>query len=181
MKTNYFIIVLCSLFLTNCDSKPSLEKYFVKNSEDSNFISLDISPTILNIEKKILSDDEKKSLSSFEKMNILAFKLDAANTSVYEAEKAKVQELLNADKYIFLMKAGSGKQGFSVSYLGTDEKVDEIVVYAKSAETGFAVVRILGNGMTPTDMMHFIGIIQKSKIDLEQLKPLQEMMPKKVD
>lgn len=179
MKTNYFIIVLCSLFLTSCDSEPSLQKYFVKNTENVNFISVDISPTILNIDKKTLSDNELKTLSSFEKMNILAFKLDATNASIYEIEKANVQEILKADKYHFLMKAGSGKDYVSVSYLGTDEKVDEIVVYAKSAETGFAVVRILGNEMTPTDMMNFIGIIQKSKIDLKQLKPLKEMMPQK--
>ena len=76
------------------------------------------------------------------------------------------------------MKPGSGKQAVSVNYIGTDEKIDEIVVYAKSNETGFAIVRILGDEMTPTDMMNFIGIMQKSKIDLEQLKPLQEMIPK---
>ena len=179
MRTNYFIIVLCSLFLVSCNSEPSLQKYFVAHSEDANFISIDVSPSILNIDKKMLSEVEQKALSSFEKMNILAFKLDTNNGSVYETEKTKVQDILKTDKYNVLMKAGSGKQGASVSYLGTDEKVDEIVVYAKSSETGFAVVRILGNKMTPTDMMHFVGIIQKSKIDLEQLKPLQEMMPKK--
>lgn len=179
MKTKIFILFWTSLLLVNCNSKPSLQKYFVEHTEDSNFISVDISPSILNIDKKLLSNEEQKALTSFDKMNILAFKLDSGNSSVYDTEKAAVQKILKDEKYNALMKAGSGKQGFAVSYLGTDEKVDEIVVFAKSAETGFAVVRILGNEMTPTDIMHFIGILQKSKIDLDQLKPLQEMMPKK--
>lgn len=179
MKSKIFIVALCSLFLTSCNSEMSLQKYFVNHTEDSNFISVDISPSILNIDKKTLTDSEQKAMASFEKMNILAFKLDDKNESLYQTEKANVQEILKAEKYNLLMKAGSGKEGFSVSYLGTDEKVDEIVVFAKSAETGFAVVRILGDKMTPSDMMKFIGIIQKSKIDLKQLKPLQEMMPNK--
>ncbi len=172
------ILVFVSLFLVSCNSEPSLQKYFVKQTENPNFISLDISPSILNIDKKTLTDEERKAWNSFEKMNILAFKLDDKNASLYETEKVNVQEILKADKYNVLMKAGSGKQGVAVSYLGTEEKVEELIVYAKSAETGFAVIRILGDKMSPTDMMHFIGIIQKSKIDLEQLKPLQDMIPK---
>ncbi len=172
------ILVFVSLFLVSCNSEPSLQKYFVKQTENPNFISLDISPSILNIDKKTLTDEERKAWNSFEKMNILAFKLDDKNASLYETEKVNVQEILKADKYNVLIKAGSGKQGVTVSYLGTEEKVEELVVYAKSAETGFAVIRILGDKMTPTDMMHFIEIIKKSKIDLEQLKPLQDMIPK---
>ncbi|WP_432671565.1 DUF4252 domain-containing protein [Flavobacterium sp. SM2513] len=179
MKTKIFLLSFACLLLVNCNSKPSLQKYFVSHSEDSNFISVDISPSILNIDKKLLSDEEQRALRSFDKMNILAFELHERNNSVYETEKETVQKILDAENYNLLMKYGSGKQGVAVSYLGTDEKVDEIVVFAKSAETGFAVVRILGNEMTPTDMMHLIVILQKSKIDLEQLKPLQEMMPKK--
>ena len=154
-----------------------MQKYFVNHTEDANFINLDISPSILNLDANKLSDSEQKALASFDKMNILAFKLDSLNGSTFETEKANVQAILKAKKYNLLMKVGSGKEGVAVSYLGTEEKIDEIVVYAKSAETGFAVVRILGDKMTPTDMMHFIGIIQKSKIDLKQLKPLQEKMP----
>lgn len=178
MRTKIILFFLCTLFLASCNSEPSLQKYFVKNTEDANFISVDISPSILNIDKKTLSEAEQKAMASFEKMNILAFKLDDKNATMYETEKANVQEILKAEKYNLLMKAGSGKQAVSVNYIGTDEKIDEIVVYAKSNETGFAIVRILGDEMTPTDMMNFIGIMQKSRIDLEQLKPLQEMIPK---
>ena len=178
MKANYFILLFCSLFLISCNSKNSLQQYFVNHLEDANFISLDIAPSILKISEKSLSANELKAMDAFEKMNILAFQLNSKNALEYEKEKIAVQNILKDDKFNVLMKVGSGKQGVSVSYLGTEEKVDEIVVYAKSNETGFAVVRILGDKMTPTDMMHLISILQKSNIDLNQLKPLQEMMPK---
>lgn len=178
MKATYITIVFCSLILASCSSEPSLQKYFVNHTEDANFISLDISPSILNIDNKKLSSAEIKAFSTFEKMNILAFKLEANNSAAFEQEQVNVQNILKASKYSVLMKIGSGKQGVAVSYLGTEDQVDEIIIFAKSKETGFAIIRILGDQMTSTDIMHFIQIVQKSKIDLDQLKPLKEMMPK---
>lgn len=178
MVKNSLILFLCSLFLISCNNEPSLQRYFVAHAEDPNFINVDISPSILNVDQSLLSAEEVKAFKSFDKMNILAFNLNAENASIYESEKEKIKAILKEEKYQSLMKFNSGMQGVSVSYLGTEEKVDEIIFYARSAEAGFAVVRILGNNITPTDMMQFATILQKSKIDLEQLKPLQKMLPK---
>jgi PBP1b-binding outer membrane lipoprotein LpoB len=51
MKTVYGIALL-SLFLSSCNSEPSLQKYFVENTENKNFIALDVSPDILNVDKQ---------------------------------------------------------------------------------------------------------------------------------
>lgn len=179
MIKNYLILSLCSLFLISCNNEPSLQRYFVSHADDPNFINVDISPSILNVDQSLLSPEEKKAFKSFEKMNILAFNLNAENASIYESEKTKIEDILKEEKYKSLMKFNSGMQGVSVSYLGTEEKVDEIIFYARSAEAGFAVVRILGDSITPTDMMQFATILQKSKIDLKQLKPLEKMLPNK--
>jgi hypothetical protein len=56
-------------------------------------LALDISPTILNIDKKNLTD-QQAALSSFDKMNILAFKLNDKNKVEYIQENAKVMALL---------------------------------------------------------------------------------------
>ena len=77
-----------------------------------------------------------------------------------------------------LMKVGSGKDGASVSFVGDDEHINEFVVYANKAENGFAIVRVLGKNMNPTTIMNMISILKESNFDLEQLKPLQQMMPK---
>jgi len=179
MKKIYFIALICSLFMTSCNSEPSLQKYFVEKTENKDFIAVDLSPDILNVENAKLTPEQSEALKSFDKMNILAFKLDSSNVGQYEIERAKVSDILKAEKYQKLMSFGSGKNGVTVSFVGEEENIDEFVIYAKSKETGFAVVRIIGDKMNPTHIMNMLSVMQKSNIDLEQLKPLQEMMMQK--
>jgi hypothetical protein len=111
-------------------------------------------------------------------MNILAFKRNDKNNTQFEAERAKVNLILKDEKYQQLMKFGSGKEGASVSFVGTDDHIEEFVLYANKKENGFAVVRILGKDMNPTHIMNMISVLQQSNINLEQLKPLQELLKK---
>ena len=178
MRLIYFFLAICSLILLSCNSEPSLQKYFVENTENNNFIALDVSPSILNIDKTKLSAEQNRALQSFDKMNILAFKLNATNQAQFEIERAKVDTILKDVKYQQLMKFGSGKEGASVSFVGSDDHIEEFVLFANKKETGFAVVRILGKDMNPTNIMTMMSVLQSATIDLEQLKPLQEMLKK---
>lgn len=165
-----------SLLLVSCHSEPSLQKYFVENSERKDFIALDISPSVLNVDKSKLTAAQTKALGSFDKMNILAFKRNDKNAMKFETERSKVNAILKVEKYQQLMRFGSGKDGAVISFVGTDEHIEEFVVYANNSESGFAIVRVLGKDMNPTDIMNMISLIKDSKLNLEQLKPLQQMM-----
>lgn len=176
MKAMYGFALFCAVMLSSCNSEPSLQKYFVENSENKNFLALDVSPEILNVDQKKLSVVELEAVKSFKKMNVLAFKLTDKNKTEFEKERAKVNLILKDKKYQQLMKFGSGKEGASVSFVGTDEHIEEFILYANKKENGFAVVRILGKDMSPTAVMTMISVLQKSNIDLEQLKPLQQLM-----
>jgi hypothetical protein len=178
MKAVYSIALLFSLFLISCNSEPTLQKYFVENTENKNFIALDVSPSILNVDKAKLSLQQNEALQSFEKMNVLAFKLNGTNKAQFELERAKVNLILKDKKYQQLMKFGSGKEGASVSFVGSDEHIEEFVLFANKKETGFAVIRILGKDMNPNNIMTMMSVLKESKVDLEQLKPLQEMFKK---
>lgn len=179
MKAVYFIAFSISLLLFSCDSQPSLQKYFVENTENKNFIALDVSSSILNVDNAKLSVAQKEALQSFEKMNVLAFKLNDTNKAEFETERAKVNVILKNSIYQQLMKFGSGKEGASVSYVGTDEHINEFVFFANKKDAGFAVVRVIGKDMNPTHIMNMISVLQESKFDLEQLKPLQELIKNK--
>ena len=170
---------ICALFLTGCKSEPTLQKYFVENTENKDFIALDVSPSILKINPSKLSAEQNEALNSFEKMNVLAFKADGSNQAQFETERAKVTEILKDKKYQQLMKFGSGKEGASVSFVGDDEHIDEFVLFANKEDTGFAVVRILGKDMNPTSVVTMMTALQNSEMNLDQLKPLQEMFDKK--
>ncbi|WJS94945.1 DUF4252 domain-containing protein [Flavobacterium johnsoniae] len=179
MKATVFISTLFFLLtLVSCNSEPSLQKYFVENSEKKDFIALDVSPNILNVDKAKLSAEQNEALNSFDKMNILAFKADQKNQTEFEIERNKVKAILKDSKYQELMKFGSGKDGASVSYVGSDDNIKEFVIFANRKENGFAVVRVLGEDMNPNNIITLMSVLQKSKIDMEQLKPLQELLKK---
>ena len=176
MRVAFYLGMLISLLLSSCNSEPTLQKYFVENSEKKDFIALDVSPTIINMDKTKLTAEQKTALASFDKMNVLAFKLDKSNQKQYDIESQKVTQILKNEKYQNLMKVGSGKDGASVSFVGDDNHINEFILFAKKKENGFAVIRILGNDMNPNNIMNMISLLKSSNIDLEQLKPLQGLI-----
>ncbi|MFH6993634.1 DUF4252 domain-containing protein [Flavobacterium sp. FlaQc-48] len=177
MKLNVFTTaVLVLLTFISCNSEPSLQKYFVENTNNKDFIALDVSPNILNLDQTKLSAEQNEALKSFDKMNILAFKANDKNQAQFETERAKVKAILKDPKYQQLMKFGSGKDGASISYVGTDDNIKEFVVFANRKENGFAVVRVLGENMNPNNIMTLMSVLKESKIDMEQLKPLQQIL-----
>lgn len=171
------IFVLGALFLVSCEDKPSLQKYFVKNTESSDFIAVDLPPSFIKSDKIKLSENEKEALNSFDKMNILAFKSDATKTVSYDKEILEVKKILKDESYQQLMKAGSGNDGAAVYFVGADdEHIKEFVILAGKKENGFAIIRVLGTDMNPTHIFNMIGLLQKADVNLEQLKPLQALM-----
>ena len=172
------VVGISFLSLVGCNSEPTMQKYFVEKSENKNFIALDLSPAILNLKEAKLSDAEKKALKSFNKMNILAFKSNSKNTAEFEAERNKVNLIMKNPQYQLLMKFGSGKDGGSVSYVGADNYIEEFVLYGNKKDTGFGIIRILGKDMNANNIMTFVMMLQKSNLNLEELKPLQELFKK---
>ncbi|MGH2667008.1 DUF4252 domain-containing protein [Flavobacterium sp.] len=176
MKRILYIGMAAALFLTSCDQKPSLQKYFVENTENKDFIALDLTPKMLNIKEEKLSVSQKEALASFEKINILGFKVNDKNKAEFKTERDKVTAILKDQKYQQLMKFGSGKGGAQISFVGEDEHIEEFVIFGNKEENGFAVVRVIGKDMNPTYIMEMMNVIQKSDINMEQLKPLQDLL-----
>jgi hypothetical protein len=166
------------IFVSSCETKPTLQKYFVKNTESADFVAVDIAPSVINIDKAKLTLDEKAALASFDKMNILAYKTDSTHFEKYDQEIKEVKLLLKDQNYQQLMKVGSGSDGAVIYFVGDATHIDEFVVLASKKENGFAVVRVLGDDMSPTHIMNMMQLLRKTDIKLDQLKPLQELMKK---
>jgi hypothetical protein len=178
MKYIYSLAIIGILLLSSCNNEPTLQKYFVENTDNKNFIALDLSPSILNIDTSKLTVEQNEALSSFDKMNILAFNLNDKNKTEFESECTKLNAILKNSKYQQLMKFGQGKEGASISFVGDDNHIEEFVLYANKKENGFAVVRILGKDMNPTGIMTMMSLLQNSTVNLEQLKPLKQFLEK---
>jgi hypothetical protein len=166
------------IFVSSCETKPTLQKYFVKNTESADFVAVDIAPSVINIDKAKLTLDEKAALASFDKMNILAYKTDSTHFEKYDQEIKEVKSLLKNQNYQQLMKVGSGSDGAAIYFVGDETHIDEFVVLASKKENGFAVVRVLGNDMNPTHVLNMVQLLRKTDLKLDQLKPLQELMKK---
>lgn len=176
MKKSIIAFVISGFLMMSCNSNPSLESYYVTNSENKNFIQVDVSPSVLNIDKTKLSTSETTALNSFNKMNVLAFKGHDKNKAEYKAERLKVAAILKDEKYQQLTKFGSVQKSAQVSFVGTDDKISEFVLFAKSEEKGFAIVRVLGKDMNINSVMSLISILKNSNIDNESLKELKELL-----
>jgi hypothetical protein len=176
MKLAFLTAIVVSLFFLGCSNEPTLQKYFVENSGKKDFIALDVSSSILNTDKTKLTAEQKTALESFDKMNIIAFKLDKKNQAQYDVESQKVAQILKGKEYQELMKVGSGKDAASISFVGDEDHINEFILFAKKRENGFAVVRILGNDMNPNNIMNLLSILKSSNVDMAQLAPLQGLI-----
>lgn len=171
-KVIYSVILAFTVFLVSCSSTQTLQEYYVDNSENPNFLSLDLPASLLNLDKVALTPEQKTAMASLKKLNILAFKKTTENASAYISEKANVRAILKNDKYEELMKVNTSFGKGTISYLGEDDAIDEVIVYGYSDDKGFMLVRVLGDNMNPADLMQVIQAIEKSDFNGEQLKQL---------
>lgn len=174
MKKILILLIIVSVW--SCQNEPTLQKYFVEKTESTDFITVDVSPSILNIQPDALTIEQQNALKTFKKMNVLAFKMNEKNKASFDGERMEVTEILKNEKYQQLMKFGSGKDGAAVYFVGKDDAIEEFVLYGSQAENGFAVVRILGDKMNPENFMTLLEALKKSDIDMDQLKPLEGIL-----
>ncbi len=170
------LLVAAMLVLTSCSSTKSLQEYFVDNSDNPNFLSVDLPVSLLNMDKVDLNDDQREALNSLKKMNILAFKKSDSNAAEFEHEKANVKAILKNGKFIDLMKLNTSYGKGQIKYLGDDEMIDEVIIYGDSDEKGFMLIRVLGNNMKPANLVKFIQVIQKSDYKGEGLGEIGDFL-----
>lgn len=166
-------VILMAVAFVSCDSNPSLQQYYVENTEKADFISLDLPISSLGVETTSFTAKEKEAYESVRKLNVLAFKLNEGNKMAYEVEKDRVKAILSNPKYNELMTMGAGNKKATVKYLGDENAIDEVIVYGKDDERGFALVRVLGNDMKPENMMGLIKAMEKADFQGEEFKQLE--------
>ncbi len=172
----YFgILAMIALFTISCDDDPSLQKYYVESQESTDFISLDIPASVIQLKEGSTSADATQTLETIKKVNFLGFKLTDKNVTEFTAEKLKVKQILKNPKYQELISMGGGNKSLTVKFLGEDNAIDEVIIFGSDKEQGFALVRVLGSNMDPAKMMQ---LAQEIKVDGEDssLKQLESFM-----
>lgn len=164
--------IFASAILTfACDTKPSLQKYYVDSKENNAFISVDLPANIIELKNENVSEEVKNTLKTIKKVNFLALQVDATNQELFDAEKEKVAEILKNPEYKQLMRMKTAKGNVTVNYLGTEDAISEVIIFGSDSKRGFALVRVLGENMNPSEIF---SLAQEVKLDgdSQQLKQL---------
>lgn len=165
------LVIAIVLLTTACDTNPSLQKYYVDSKENSEFISIDLPASILQLKDTEVSEEIKNTLETIKKVNFLALQLNETNADLYASEKQKVNTILKNPKYKQLVRMNMGKSNVSVNYLGEEDAIDEVIIFGADNNKGFAVVRVIGENMNPSAILK---LTQEIKMDGDnaQLKQL---------
>ena len=169
------MLALIVTAFTSCNNGPTLQTYYVDNELKPGFTTFDVPASFVNIEKVELTEKQKEAYESVDKLNVLAFKLDANNQEEYKVEFQKVKEILKNPKYEELIRGGNTTDGkFVVKFLGDVDNIDELIVLGNATDKGFMVARILGDDMNAQDLMSLGTVLQKAQIEDSQLSGLTD-------
>ena len=172
MKSFKIILALVVLAYYSCDNETTLQEYYVENQGNKQFLALDVPSSLLAGSGSRLDAEQKATLETIKKVNLMAFPMNDENKASYEQEKGKLTAILQNDKYNTLIKYGGGSRKAELYYLGEEDAINEFVVFGSDEEKGFAVARVLGEDMKPEALIKLLKSFQEGDIDIEGLQSL---------
>ncbi len=169
------IAFVAAILTVACDTKPSLQKYYVDSKENNAFISVDLPANIIELKDENVTEEIKNTLKTIKKVNFLALQVDETNQELFDAEKEKVTEILKNPDYKQLMRMKTADGNVTVNYLGTEDAINEVIIFGSDSKRGFALVRVLGENMNPADIL---SMAQEIKLDgdSQQFKQLGALL-----
>jgi len=178
MKTiaKFSTLVVLILVMLGCSSETSLQKYYVDKQKDNAFISLDIPSSLLSKKENSLTLEQKETLNSIKKMNLLALQNKEEKVAIYEVEKEHVTAILNDAKYKTLVKFGSNTKGATLKFTGEEDAIDELIVFASDDSKGFALIRVLGDNMEPSKIVQLMEGVHEDNFDFSFLKNIEAVL-----
>jgi len=156
--------MILSVLMTSCDSEKSLQEYYVEKQSNDNFIALDLPASLINLNENV-SEESQKTIKTLKKLNILAFKLNEDNKDAFAIESKEIKEVMSNKKFNDLMRGKHENVSFAIKYLGEEDEIDEIVLFASESSKGFIIARILGDGMQPAQIIKLMKDVEKFDTD----------------
>ncbi len=172
--SKFTLVLIIAFTVVSCNSKQSLQKFFVDNQNNDNFIVLDVpSSTLLNLSSE-MTEEDKKTVESFRKINVLALQNEKdKNKDLYATSKSTLKSIFKDDKkYIPLIQSNSKYGSFDVYYEGTDDAIDEVIVFGYAEDKGLLVARVIGDHMDIGKISKVVNKIKPNKEGFSSLTSL---------
>lgn len=180
MKNMKFLGLVALGLLFSCNNEGSLQQYYVANQENKEFVAIDV-PASMFAGSESLNPEQKVTMETIKKINLLAIPKKTENIQVIEDEQIKIGEILKNEKYQLLMRYGGGDARVEIYYTGEEEAVDEIIVYGFDENRGMGLARVLGDDMNPGDILSLFRSLEKGDIDMDGLKGITSMFIEKTE
>ena len=178
MKQSIIKLIVGSFLIIafiSCNQGPTLQSYIVDNQETNNFTTIDLPTSVVSFDESKLTDDQKQAYKSVKRLNFLGYRMQDGNEAEYKAELQKVKSILKDKKYKELMRMGNNEDGkVLIKYLGSETKIEELIVFGNANDQGFGILRVLGKNMQPDNMVKLVDAMQNADIDEDQLKGITE-------
>ena len=84
------------------------------------------------------------------------------NAEDFKAELAKVKTILDNEKYEDLMEVNDRAGKFIGKSVGDEDTIDEFVLLVSNNDTGFGVIRILGDDMDPAQIVTLVDAMKNT-------------------
>ncbi len=168
-------IGLAALTLISCSNEKSLQRYLVDKQDDDLFLKIDIAGSLLQTDGNSMTQEEKDILKTVKKINVVAYQLQENGNEEYIDKKQELKDIINQKQYKTLMKFGSNNKGATLKFLGEEDAIDEIIVFASDDEKGFALFRLLGDKMQPGQMIKLLNSIENGDIDASKLSSIGQL------
>ena len=97
----YLLIITPFFCLSSCNSKTTLQSYFVDHQEATAFTSFDIPTSLLNAEQITLSEDQSDAIGSIDKLNTIAYSLADGSPEEFESELINVKNIFKTARRIY--------------------------------------------------------------------------------
>lgn len=167
-------LLITILFLMSCKNDNSLQQFMVKNQEKPEAITFDLSTDLFSLKGDNNTPENVEILKSIKKTNVLAFKTDTLDNAMYDKEKQQLKKIFDNEKYQELMRFGKGSNAVKIYTVGSENAIDEFIIYANDNSKGWGIVRVTGENMQPDKILKLMSQIEFDK-DNAQLKNLSEM------
>lgn len=159
---NLLLLLIILVLSVSCHVQGGeLQEYIVEKGQQPQFTSLTVPTSLLGDELKAeLSKEELEIYNSIKKLNILMLPNSADN---YENEKETLKTLLkNNEDFEELMSLNDKRIKGKLYYIGDDDSIDEVIVFASNKDNGFLLLRILGDEMKVENLGKLVDILQKT-------------------
>jgi len=169
-------LILLTLTAISCQDGQSLQRYLVDKQDDDKFVKVDIATSLLESNEADFTQEQRDILNTIKKINVVAYPLKGENQVDYTAEKTELRSIIDQEKYKALGSFNSNGTFMTMKYLGTEDAIDEVIVFASDDDRGFAIFRLLGDKMNPGQMMKLMSSLQSGDLDLSAFGGIGDLL-----